>query len=95
MVVTLVPLLGRLLTQSLGIPVIRLAQTNATDRYLNMSTLAAFFSSVTATTLQFSFQSNDTRAQIAVNSFWFCSLLFSIASAVNSLLGMTWRQPYV
>jgi hypothetical protein len=28
----------------------------------------------------------------AVNSFWFSSLVFSIAAAVNSLLGLTWKQ---
>ncbi|KAG6836941.1 hypothetical protein H0H93_000831 [Arthromyces matolae] len=28
----------------------------------------------------------------AVNVFWFASLVFSIAAAVNSLLGLTWKQ---
>ncbi|KAF7986338.1 hypothetical protein HWV62_35326 [Athelia sp. TMB] len=28
----------------------------------------------------------------AVNGFWFASLVFSIAAAVNSLLGLTWKQ---
>lgn len=41
----------------------------------------------TATTIQFSFELNDNDIQKAVNAFWFSSLVFSIASAVNSLLG--------
>ncbi|KAG1841235.1 hypothetical protein DFJ58DRAFT_748510 [Suillus subalutaceus] len=28
----------------------------------------------------------------SVNAFWFSSLVFSIAAAVNSLLGLTWKQ---
>lgn len=72
---------------------IRKAEDHATSRYLNMTTIATFFSAVTATTLQFSYapQVKDNLSDI-VNAFWFSSLVFSIASAVNSLLGMTWRK---
>ncbi|KAF7360499.1 Catabolite degradation [Mycena venus] len=59
---------------------------------LNLSTVATFFSAVTATTLQFSFNLTGTPIRDAVNSFWFASLVFSIAAAVNSLLGLTWKQ---
>lgn len=57
-----------------------------------MTTIATFFSSVTATTLQFSFQQTKSGLGGAVNLFWFISLVFSVASGVNSLLGMTWRK---
>lgn len=76
----------------IGIPTIRFAQQHAADNLLNLSTVATFFSAVTATTLQFSFESTGTPLTDAVNSFWFISLVFSIASAVNSLLGLTWKQ---
>ncbi|KAJ6588705.1 hypothetical protein B0H19DRAFT_1367253 [Mycena capillaripes] len=75
-----------------GVPSIRLGQKHKTDNLLNLSTVATFFSAVTATTLQFSFNLLATRLQHAVNCFWFASLVFSIAAAVNSLLGLTWKQ---
>ncbi|KAJ7906089.1 hypothetical protein B0H13DRAFT_2194387, partial [Mycena leptocephala] len=59
---------------------------------LNLSTVATFFSAVTATTLQFSVNLTGTTMRDSVNSFWFASLVFSIAAAVNSLLGVTWKQ---
>ncbi|KAJ7359084.1 WD40 repeat-like protein [Mycena albidolilacea] len=75
-----------------GVPTIRFGQKHKTDNLLNLSTVATFFSAVTATTLQFSFNLVGTPIRDAVNSFWFASLVFSIAAAVNSLLGLTWKQ---
>jgi hypothetical protein len=49
-------------------------------------------SAVTATTIQFSFTEVDSPLYNMVNAFWYSSLVFSIASAVNSLVGLTWRQ---
>ena len=74
-----------------GVPTIRFAQKHGATNLLNLSTLATFFSAVTATTIQFSYQLRDP-ISAAVNSFWFLSLVFSIAAAVNSLLGLTWKQ---
>jgi lysylphosphatidylglycerol synthetase-like protein (DUF2156 family) len=54
--------------------------------------VSTFFSAVTATTLQYTFQSHGTPLEDAVNAFWFTSMVFSIAAAVNSLLGLTWKQ---
>jgi WD repeat-containing protein 26 len=42
--------------------------------------------------MQFSYEITGTPVANAVNAFWFASLVFSIASAVNSLLGLTWKQ---
>ncbi|KAJ7640788.1 WD40 repeat-like protein [Mycena polygramma] len=75
-----------------GVPTIRFGQKHKTDNLLNLSTVATFFSAVTATTLQFSFNLLGTGLKDAVNCFWFASLVFSIAAAVNSLLGLTWKQ---
>ncbi|KAF8524312.1 WD40 repeat-like protein [Hysterangium stoloniferum] len=75
-----------------GVPTIRFAQKHTASNLLNLSTVATFFSAVTATTIQFSFDLVETPMQNAVNAFWFSSLVFSIASAVNSLLGLTWKQ---
>ncbi|KAF5368873.1 hypothetical protein D9758_002838 [Tetrapyrgos nigripes] len=75
-----------------GVPTIRFAQKHGAMNLLNLSTVATFFSAVTATTLQFSFDKTITPVDHAVNSFWFMSLVFSIAAAVNSLLGLTWKQ---
>ena len=76
----------------LGIPTIRFAQKHAASNLLNLTTIATFFSAVTATTMQFSIAQIETSLENAVNGFWFCSLVFSVASAVNSLLGLTWKQ---
>ncbi|KAJ7754565.1 hypothetical protein B0H16DRAFT_1542795 [Mycena metata] len=76
----------------IGVPTIRFGQKHKTDNLLNLSTVATFFSAVTATTLQFSFNLLGSPLRDAVNSFWFASLVFSIAAAVNSLLGLTWKQ---
>ncbi|KAK7047424.1 hypothetical protein VNI00_006655 [Paramarasmius palmivorus] len=74
-----------------GVPTIRFAQKHGATNLLNLSTVATFFSAVTATTLQFSFEI-ETPVGAAVNAFWFLSLVFSIGAAVNSLLGLTWKQ---
>ncbi|KAI0760480.1 WD40 repeat-like protein [Fomes fomentarius] len=76
----------------IGVPTIRFAQKHASQNLLNLSTVATFFSAVTATTMQFSFETTDTPLANAVNSFWFTSMVFSIGAAVNSLLGLTWKQ---
>ena len=64
----------------------------ATTRYVNITTIATFFSSVTATTLQMSISITHSTLWNAVNFFWFISLVFSVSSGVSSLLGMTWRK---
>ncbi|KAI0074084.1 WD40 repeat-like protein [Panus rudis PR-1116 ss-1] len=76
----------------IGVPTIRFAQEHAANNLLNLSTVATFFSAVTATTMQFSFDQVGTPLADAVNGFWFTSLVFSIAAAVNSLLGLTWKK---
>ena len=75
-----------------GVPTIRFAQKHAAGNLLNLSTVATFFSAVTATTMQFSYTETGTPLADSVNGFWFTSLVFSIGAAVNSLLGLTWKQ---
>ncbi|KAI6124581.1 WD40-repeat-containing domain protein [Pisolithus croceorrhizus] len=75
-----------------GVPTIRCAQQHAASNLLTLSTVATFFSGVTATTLQNSYHSTSTVLGRAVNAFWFSSLVFSIAVAVNSLVGLSWRM---
>ncbi|CAL1699128.1 unnamed protein product [Somion occarium] len=76
----------------IGVPTIRFAQKHAAANLLNLSTVATFFSAVTATTMQFSFDQTGNPLADSVNGFWFTSLVFSIGAAVNSLLGLTWKQ---
>ena len=65
----------------------------ATTRYVNITTIATFFSSVTATALQTSLSINaGSSVWDVVNLFWLISLVFSVSSGVSSLLGMTWRK---
>lgn len=80
-----------------GIPMIRTAQQNQTDRYLNLTTISIFLSAVTASTLQIEGQGFTSKAalSVAVNSFLFSSLIFSTASAVQSMLAMAWLRSFV
>lgn len=64
----------------------------ATTRYVSITTIATFFSSVTATTLQISITQSHSAFGGVVNLFWFLSLIFSVSSGVSSLLGLTWRK---
>jgi hypothetical protein len=75
-----------------GVPTIRFVQKHGAANLLTLSTVATFFSAVTATTLQFSYSQTGDMLSDAVNAFWFSSLVFSIAAAVNSLLGLSWKQ---
>ncbi|KAF8339887.1 quinon protein alcohol dehydrogenase-like superfamily [Cantharellus anzutake] len=74
----------------IGLPTIKFAQQHTTDTLQNLSTVSTFFCTVSATTIQFSYQNSDTRLQKVVNLFWLLSLVFSMASAVNSQLGYRW-----
>jgi WD repeat-containing protein 26 len=80
------------LCKCIDIPEISLRQKHAANNLLQMSTVATFFSAVTATTLQFSFDKPHSVLTNAVNALWFTSLVLSIGSAVNSLLGLAWKQ---
>lgn len=67
-----------------------------TTRYVNLTTIATFFSSVTATTMQLTYAGTDAVPSNSlrgiVNFLWFLSLVFSVSSGVSSLLGLTWRK---
>lgn len=67
-------------------------EERATTYYLSITTIATFFSSVTATPLQFSYQQTSNLLGNAVNLVWFLSLVFSISCGVNSILSVTWRN---
>lgn len=63
------------------------------SRYNNNTAIAAFFTSVTATTLQFSLPQSNTTLGAAVNLFWFVSVVFGVfASLCSSILGVTYRK---
>lgn len=78
-----------------GIPMIGFAQQNKTSRYFDMTTIATFLSGVTASMIQVTASASDTATGVAANTFFFSSLVFSIGSAVNSLLVMSWRRSVV
>ncbi|KLO07915.1 hypothetical protein SCHPADRAFT_944879 [Schizopora paradoxa] len=64
------------------------------NAFMNSSTIAIFFSSITATTLQFSYLSSGAEgvSWTIVNACWFASLVLSIASATNGFLGAVVHQ---
>lgn len=95
-----------------GVATIRFSQGRTADALQSLSTVATFFSAVTASTLQYrydstlklrimtfilssivsSYQNSETRTQEAVNLLWLVSLVFSLASAINSQLAYHWRS---
>ncbi|KAL5523457.1 hypothetical protein ACEPAG_7630 [Sanghuangporus baumii] len=77
------------------IAAIRQAQDFRSQRYLNLTTVATFLSSVTVSTLQITADDGVSSLASVTNTLWLISLVFSTASAVYSLLMMTWRQSSV
>ncbi|CAE6438103.1 unnamed protein product [Rhizoctonia solani] len=75
-----------------GVPAIRYLQECMADRLQNLSTTATFFSAVSATTIQFSYQLRGGVLDNLLNVLWISSLVFSIASALNSQLAYHWRE---
>ncbi|CAE6502946.1 unnamed protein product [Rhizoctonia solani] len=71
-----------------GVPITRFTQEHTTSGLQNLSTVATFLSGVTATTLQvmFSLSAHGAPLPDFVNGLWISSLIFSIASAINSQL---------
>lgn len=80
---------------SKGVQMITSTQQNQASTYLIMTTISTFFSGVTATTLQFTYAQTTAVIDNIVNALLFSSLIFSIASAVNSLLIMSWKRSFM
>lgn len=55
-----------------------------------MSAVGVFFSGVNATTIQYSYQLTPSTLSRAINLLWMLSLVFSIASAINSQIANHW-----
>lgn len=67
------------------------AQKRRANGLLNLSTVATFFSGVTATALQYSLETNQTSTEKLVNFSWTSALVFSLASAVNGQIAYRWH----
>ncbi|KAF8339869.1 uncharacterized protein EI90DRAFT_3038075 [Cantharellus anzutake] len=74
----------------LGLPIVLRSERDST--FQNLSTVAALFASVSATTIQFSYTQAGTGIEQAVNVLWIVSLVFAIASAINSQLSYQWSS---
>ena len=74
------------------VPTIRFAQKSYGNNLLNLSTISTFFSGVTATAAQYSYDRNMTTLDWMTNMLFFGSLVLSISAAINSLLGFTWNH---
>ncbi|EJC98257.1 uncharacterized protein FOMMEDRAFT_162016 [Fomitiporia mediterranea MF3/22] len=71
------------------------SQREHESRFLTMTTIATFFSGVTATMLQMTYQTNDRPIDTATNLLYLASLVFSITSAVSSLGTIAWHKSVV
>ena len=68
------------------------AQKRSLKMRSNTAAIATFFAGVSASTLQFSAQINESRIRTATSALWFTSLVLSIGSAIVALLSMTWKH---
>ena len=73
------------------VPATRSAQQANGNNLLHLLTIATFFSGVTATAAQSSYERNESTLEWVTNLFFFGSLVLSISAAINSLLGLTWK----
>ncbi|THG96437.1 hypothetical protein EW026_g5389 [Hermanssonia centrifuga] len=78
----------------IGVPSIRHGQKRENKTLIHLSTVATFFSAVTATTLQYSVNQTATTLSRVVNGFWFSSLLLSSSAALNTWLILTWKEAH-
>jgi hypothetical protein len=81
------------LNEKKDIPNVRLAQQHSMSNQQTLATIATFFSAVTATAIQYAVGLGDTHTlSRIVLALWFSSLVFSIASALNSSIALIWRS---
>lgn len=70
---------------------VMILRTSSPFAYEVLLSVSTFLSAVTAATLALS-ASQSSPLYDVVNFFWFTSLVFSIASVLNSLLALTWKH---
>ncbi|KAI0736393.1 hypothetical protein BC629DRAFT_1600734 [Irpex lacteus] len=73
----------------LGIPAVRASQDRGTENLENQTIVAALFAGIATGMLQIY---SDPPADAAIIMLWNMCLIFSISSAVNGLLGLSWAQ---
>ena len=78
-----------------GLHVITSFQQEQENRYMTKSQTAAFFSGVTATMLQMTYQTNDRTVDVATNLLFLFALVLSMTSAVASLVAAGWYRSMV
>ncbi|KAF8521826.1 hypothetical protein JB92DRAFT_1764054 [Gautieria morchelliformis] len=71
----------------------RFKEQHSMSNQQTLATIATFFSAVTATAIQYAvgLGETDTLSRIVL-ALWFSSLVFSIASALNSSIALIWRS---
>jgi hypothetical protein len=74
------------------LPGIKVRQDRSISDLTGLSAIATLFSGVTATILQLSYSVPANHLSDLANTFYYASLILSIAAAMNSLLGLARRQ---
>ncbi|KAI0773346.1 hypothetical protein BC629DRAFT_1595119 [Irpex lacteus] len=73
----------------LGIPAVRASQDRGTANMENLTIVATLFAGIATGMLQIY---SDPPSHTAVIVMWYTTLIFSISSAVNGLLALSWAQ---
>lgn len=74
---------------SSGIPAVRASQDRGTANMENLTIVATLFAGIATGMLQIY---SDPPSHTAVIVMWYTTLIFSISSAVNGLLALSWAQ---
>ncbi|KAI0699395.1 hypothetical protein BC835DRAFT_1412586 [Cytidiella melzeri] len=76
----------------IGIPTVRASQDHITSNLENQTVVAALFAGIATSMLQLFSDIVTGRLGSAILVLWYMSLIFSVGSAVNGLLGLSWMQ---
>lgn len=79
--------------ERIGIPTVRASQEHAISNLQNLTIVATLFADIATGMIQV-FSANDSGAVLLEWTvlLWYMTLIFSVASAVNGLLALTWSQ---
>lgn len=75
-----------------GIPAIRASQEHDSSNLQNQTVVATLFAGVATGMIQVYGSIADGALKNAIILLWYMTLLFSIGSTVNGLLGLSWTQ---
>lgn len=75
-----------------GIPTFQASQERGISDSHNQTVVATLFAGIATSMLQNYSDLSSGTLKTAISVLWYMCLIFSISSAVDGLLGLTWKQ---